>query len=341
MKRARSQRRPARPGRSIAAALAVGAAGLLACWPLPVAADSVAFSITDDRITESSGLARDVDRGWYWTVNDSGDRGRAFALRDDGSVAGTMNFRADPVDVEAVAMSGRRLYVADIGDNGRSRDRITVYFFDRPSAADLTVPYRAYDFRYPDGPHDAEALLVDRNDRLYVVTKEARGAVYAAPRLPSRARTNTLRRVADAPPFVTDGTFLPDERIALRTYTSVEILNRTFQTVGRAATPPQPQGESLTLSLDGRRLLVGSEGRQSTVHAVAIPQGVGKAPAPGASPPRMTPTPTPAPTPPAAEEEPAAPVQATGRQGTWMALGTAALLAAVAGVMVAAVGRQS
>ena len=81
------------------------------------AEDTVAFTIKDARITESSGLAVDPAGNVYWTVNDSGDRGVAYGIGLDGKVQGTLNFRAQPQDVEAVAVHEDRLYVADIGDN--------------------------------------------------------------------------------------------------------------------------------------------------------------------------------------------------------------------------------
>src|SRR3954452_11468538 len=69
----------------------------------PAHADTtVAFTITDSRITESSGLARDRDHGLYWTVNDSGDSATVYGLDPSGSVLGTVNFRAQVSDVEAV-----------------------------------------------------------------------------------------------------------------------------------------------------------------------------------------------------------------------------------------------
>ena len=150
--------------------------GLLAGFPITAAAaDEVAFTINDARITESSGLARDQQAGAYWTVNDSGDRGVAYGISPTGKVLGTLNYRAQPEDVEAVAVFEDRLYIADIGDNNEDRDFVTVYYFDNPRASGLTVSYRAWDFAYPDGPHDAETLLVNDKGRLYIVTKGAEG----------------------------------------------------------------------------------------------------------------------------------------------------------------------
>lgn len=314
----------------------LGALVLVGGVPLVAAAeDKVAFTITDSRITESSGLARDPDAAGYWTVNDSGSGPVAYALDPDGQVTGTLRYRADPVDVEAVAMYDGRLYVADIGDNGAERDAVTVYYFDDAAAGDQPVSYRSWDFRYPDGARDAETLLVDERGRLYIVTKGAEGGVYRAPLKPARTRVNVLDRVGDAPAAVTDGTFLPGgDRIALLTYGAVEVLDATsYERVGDAPIPAQSQPESLSVSLDGTSLLVGSEGERSVVYEVPVP-GAGSA----------TPTATPGGEPepdPEPSEETAEGEAATGqsRARTLLALGLAALVAIMAGSVVTMVKR--
>ena len=323
------------------------------------------FTIADPDIIESSGLATDADAERYWTVNDSGDAGIAYALDDQGETQGTLEFRVEPVDVEAVAFHQGRLYVADIGDNRARRDNVTVYFFDDAAPATEPVVYKAYDFSYPDGPHDAETLLVDGDGRLFIVTKGTQGGIYAAPSSPSRQGVNELERVGDAPAFVTDGTVLPDGRFALRTYVSVEIVDPdSYEVVARAATPAQKQGESITTTFDGKALLIGSEGKRSKVLRIDIPTGLDAAPTSSASPPdhrtqshresepdratsrRRRP---PARTPPASEDDVPEDTgaSATGRQGTLAALGLAAAIAIVAGSVVVLIrravegGRQS
>ena len=306
------------------------------------AADEVAFTIQDRRITESSGLATDFTDELYWTVNDSGDSGVGYAMDRDGGAEGTVRFLAKPVDIEAVAISDDVLYFGDIGDNRKRRDFVTVYSIANPEPDDETRSYRAYDFAYPDGPHDAETMLISPSGRFYFVTKEAKGGIYRAPRNPSRVGVNALRRVADAPAYVTDGVFMPDgEKIALRTYVSVEMLDAaSYAVTAQSTVPLQPQGESITIDLNEKDLLVGSEGVRSAVYRLPVPTTMGDAPTPSGSPPTATPTPTPTATATATPEpeEPSAPPEQVA--GTWVALGIAGALAVVAGAAAVVIRRH-
>lgn len=335
--------------RATRALAAMSALGLVWIGALPAQAEEVAFTISDERITESSGLAADPARGGYWTVNDSGDRGVAYALDASGDTTGTLEWQAEPTDIEALALANNTLYVGDIGDNQGSREFVTVFFFAEPSP-DGQRQYRAYDFRYPDGARDAEALLADASGRLFIVSKEEDGGIYAAPQEPSREGVNELTRVGDAPPFVTDGVFLADGRMALRTYVSVEVMDPAddYASGGRAALPAQPQGETIALDLEGDGLLVGSEGEGSEVLRVPVPDSIGDAPDPPASPgPEETPTPEPSAEPSGGDKksddkgsddsegaEAEADTEGRSRQGTWVAIGAAFAVAAAAAAVV-------
>lgn len=304
------------------------------------------FTIGDGQIANSAGLAADPARNVYWTANTSGPSGRAYALNTDGAVRGTFDFAAHPLDVEALAFAGGRLYVGDIGDTQANRDHITVFHFANPSPGATGGQYRSYDFSYPDGPKDAAAMLVDPQGRIFIVSKGKPGGIYAAPAQPSAAGVNRLTRVADAPAHVTDGTVLRDGRIALRTYQTVLILNpSTWQVSTRAELPHQPAGESITQSLDGSGLLVGSKGQRSVVDRVGIPTGRGDVPegtkdAPGAAKPTEDPK---------APEQPAKPTpepvedsgKSPGRNGTWVALGLALVASLIAAAIVGLRGRRN
>ena len=139
---------------------------------------------------------------------------------------------------------------------------------------DTTVEPQWYRFTYPDGPHDAEALLVGPDGRIMIATKAFSGArLYRAPKklVTADQGTNRLTALAEVPALVTDGAYLPDGRFVLRTYSSVYVYDRPGHEVASAVLPLQPQGESV--AADGDRLLVGSEGLRSQVLAVPIPGG--------------------------------------------------------------------
>lgn len=291
------------------------------------AAETVAFRITDRRITGVSGMAADPQANLYWMVNDSG--GVAYGVSRKGKVRGTLRYRADPVDVEAVALHQDRLYVADIGDNAEKRRNVTVYYFDQPRASGLTVSYRSWDFRYPDGAHHAQTLLVTPDGRLSIVTKGAKGGLYRAPNNPSASKTNTLTRVNDAPPFVSDGVVLPGGRqLALLSDNRVLVVDAQTgeQQASAPVTGPQ-RAESMALGLNGTSLLITTAGKKPTVVRIAVP---GASAGPSA-----------APQDPGGGEEADVPgLTATpNRRGTLLALGLAGLVAVVAGVVAGVVRR--
>jgi hypothetical protein len=244
------------------------------------------FTIRDQRLRESSGLAKSQKhQGIYWTVNDSGDSARVFGIDTFGKVKAVLTFKAQVRDVEAVAVDrDGTIYIADIGDNKLNRDMIEIYTIPEPDQlADGDVRYHRYDFTYPDGPHNAETLLVEPGtNQLYIVTKvdKGAGAIYAAPPAPSREGTNELTKLAPAPAGTfTDGTFLPDgQRVVLRTYTGVA-------TVAWGDTPTMiastevaaTQGESVAIGQTSNTVLVGSEGPNSAVYQVQVPAKAGAA----------------------------------------------------------------
>lgn len=297
--------------------------------PAPEVMTGPAFTIIDPRITESSGLASDPDNSVFWTVNDAVDRGVVYAVGVDGRTRGTVAFNADPVDVAALAYVNGRLYIADIGDSAGVRATIRVYVINAPTpGVDRGDDFTTYTFVYPDGPQDAEAILVDDAGRLRIVTKASAGGIYVAPRPLRAGGTNRLTRVADAPAWVTDATVLPSGDFALRTYLSLEVVEPDlYATEARSVLPFQPQGESLAVSLAGDALLIGTKGAQSRVLRVRIPTTI-QSEATG------VPTPPPVPRPTAASVVVEPPVEGVNRTGTLVALGLAVLMAIIAGAIV-------
>ncbi|HYU85926.1 MAG TPA: SdiA-regulated domain-containing protein [Kribbellaceae bacterium] len=238
------------------------------------------FTIDDERITESSGLARShKHKDIWWTINDSGDSARLFALDTEGKVVAELTYSAEVHDVEAIAVgTDDKIYVADIGDNVRDRKQVHVYVIREPEdLQDQKVKYRQYDFAYPDGPHNAEALLVEpQTNRMFIVTKEVpKSTIWSLPPKQelSRSDVNKLVKIADAPAIVTDGTFTPDgKRMILRDPVTMFVVGWPgAKPRFTAQLPLQPTGESLAMGPDDTSVLVGSEGKTSAVYQVAIP----------------------------------------------------------------------
>lgn len=246
----------------------------------------VLFRFADDDIGESSGL---VDLGSAMaTVNDSGNEPVVYVVDRRGRTVGRTRYAEDVTDPEAMAPAGpRHVWVADIGDNAEDRDDVTVYRVP-VGRGDRTVTAPSVRLRYPDMPHDAEALLVVRG-RFYVLTKAVTGsAVYAAPR-----RGGTLHYVARLPGLITDAALLPDGRHALvRGYADAQVVTVPgFRPLPGFVLPAQPQGEGISVGPHGR-VRVGSEGTHAAVWQVPLPDVVRRALAGRPTGARPTPVPT-------------------------------------------------
>ena len=240
------------------------------------------FSFADDAIFESSGL---VDRGdVVYTIDDSGDDAVVYGVDPGSGRTLSRTTYADSVeDVEALAPgAGGTVWAGDIGDNLHRRDDVSVYRVT-PDGGDQRAP--RYRLRYPDGPHDAETLLVHpRTGQVLVVSKSVfGGTVYAAPRRLDAGRDNRLRAFARVGGLVTDGTFFPDGRhVLLRTYGTASVYTfPAFELVGTVRLPAQPQGEGISVGTDGR-VLVSSEGVHSDVLRVRLPASLTASPVPSA-----------------------------------------------------------
>ena len=238
---------------------------------------SVVMSLSDPTIVESSGLARSTyARDVLWTHNDSGDGPVVYAVGKDGQTRATVTLGgAQALDWEDIASGPRhRVFVADIGDNAVDRSTVSVYRFREPrELASGELPSTRFDFRYEDGAHDAEALMVNpRTGRVFVVTKAADGAgIYRAPRSLSRDHVNVLRRIAPAPSTVTAGSFYPDANgFVLCNYSTAWIYRDFHHRKARMDKPSLRQGESLEVDRNGTGILMGSEGQDSPVYRVVV-----------------------------------------------------------------------
>ncbi|WP_028802834.1 hypothetical protein [Streptomyces sp. 142MFCol3.1] len=266
-------------------------AALVVVLSAPAVADSggdEGFTIKDPRITESSGLAAShLHPGVYWTHNDSDDGAYLYAVdsRTGRTVATvTMTGVGAPRDVEAISIGpDGDLYVGDIGDNlGGKWDHVWIYRLPEPKVLkDQTVRATQYVVKYADGPRNAEALMVHpKTGRVYIVDKnEDGGHLYEGPSRLSASGTNVFRPVAPVDLWATDAAFSPDGRqLAVRGYfggIAYEWNGGKIERQGRLNVPLQGQGESLTYSPDGSKLMYGSEGADSAVQPEDAPGSTG------------------------------------------------------------------
>jgi hypothetical protein len=291
------------PSADTAGAPSAATGGAQAAAP---ATPALLANLQSREVTESSGIvASRRNPGLFWTHNDSGDGPFVYAFDRRGSPRGVWRVEgARAEDWEDIACGpgpapGRPyLYAGDIGDNSARRAQVVVYRFPEPAVADsdaattratarATEPAETIRLKYPDGPHDAEALLVHpASGDIYVVTKSVGGAgVYKLSAADVTAGVNTLALVATlrGPDFfgtlITGGDISPDgRRVAFCDYAQGYELRlpdtaRDFDEVWRQRPAvvrlgERRQGEAVCYRLDGAALLATSEGVHPPLYEV-------------------------------------------------------------------------
>jgi hypothetical protein len=300
-------------GRRLTAGIPLGAALVLGlAVPAAAAGDAVAAAtppsvrcqITDARLAELSGLVAVGDQ--VLAMNDGGEQAVVHLVDAACQIVDVHSAPIDPYDPEDLALGADgTVWLADTGDNNLTRTTVALLAL-RPDGR--TGVYR---LTYPDGPHDAEALLLAPDGTPYLVTKEVLGAssVYrpAAPlvdggtvAMDKVASVNvTLTGTPGGPVgragqlLITGGAVSSDgTRLALRTYTDAyvwplvgsDVVTALAGEPVRLALPESPQGEAISFTADNTALLVASEGLPSDLTVVPLPAGTAAAAPPPAAP---------------------------------------------------------
>jgi len=270
----------------IAAFLAAAAA--LVAAQQPAAPEDAWVPLGDPSVTESSGLAAAPGGDVLWTIEDSGNAPALHAFSPAGESLGSWPVEGtDYGDWEdlgvapAFEWAGRRLVIADIGDNDKERPYVTLYFVPEPdlSTAGAVLFAERFDVLYPDGPRDAEAVLVHPlTGEALIATKQSwgRAEVYLVAPEP----WSPMVRVAavNGPGFgplgaITGGAVAADgSRVALLTYGGIAEWDvAPGQTLAEAlAGPPRilsrpdiGQTEAIAYSADGSMFYVTAEDEPS------------------------------------------------------------------------------
>jgi hypothetical protein len=262
----------------------------------PLARRSGTFQ--DPRLKESSGvIASHRLPGLLWTFNDSGNDPLLFFTDTTGAALGTIAIAgAFNVDWEALGRGkcgdSVCLVIGDTGDNSERRPEVRLYRVVEPdTSAGRRVGLRveALTVRYADRPHDVEALYVEPDGAVVLVTKGRRGGVLTF-RVPASAwtagRVATAIRIDSLPivPSMRSGRVVTDAaisgdgtRVAIRTYREVWFFRRDAAgtLVPDPGIPPcdvaglEPQGEGIDW-WDRRTLVLTSERAGISAGAITL-----------------------------------------------------------------------
>lgn len=242
-------------------------------------------------VDEASGIADSKSNpGSLWVQQDSGNPNDITLLSHDGvflksiSVATAFNRDWEDMALANGPVGGTNyIYLADIGDNSLAYSSYYIYRFAEPSVAATTVNNAdKISFQYPDGPHDAEAILVDNNTKdIYIITKQdnpSRVYKLAYPQSTSAINTATLSGSLSFS-GVTSGAVSPNgNEILVKTYSAIWLWKRnTSQTIEQslAGTPVaiayqfEPQGEAISFKNDNSGFFTLSE-KPSIIAAVNL-----------------------------------------------------------------------
>lgn len=289
---------------------------LSACAAPPLAAEA---RLGEPALSEASGLAlsrRDPDV--LWLHNDGGHSATLYALAADGRPLARYKVRGernrDWEDLASFRWRGQSwLLLADVGDNKARHKRATLHFFHepeqpgRPAKGGKKRKLKAVfsvDFRYPDGPRDAEAVAFDPlSESVLVLSKRDTPArLYALPLAALQAepkRTHTATALGPLPwagQLPALGSLLADPsrlvshgmatamdiaddglRAVVLGYQQAVLLRREpGQRWAEATRQPLPahrleQAEAIAFSADQRAVVLTSEGKNAPILRQPLP----------------------------------------------------------------------
>jgi hypothetical protein len=249
-----------------------------------------ALGTISDQLPELSGLAASQRHpGLIYTHNDSGDSARFFAMDETAAITAEIHLTgATAVDWEDISVGacpgGPCVYIGDTGDNKLVRDGYVIYRVIEPAVLPtdgsiISVDYQQFPFVYPDGPHNAETLLVHPvTGQVFIITKDkdisATVFEMPLPLVPDQQVTlvptaTLLISPVDGDGIATDGAFHPcGDRLLVRTTEFLFELRRApgdslvslfTSTPVKVPVADEPQGEGVTFALDGLHYFTSSE----------------------------------------------------------------------------------
>jgi hypothetical protein len=273
----------------------------------PVTGDSVDFEtvpklfpITPGIIDEASGLANSLNfNGYLWTLQDSGKPNSLYLISTDGkiikeyNVPGSLNHDWEDMASGPGPVDGTNyIYIGEIGNNNPPMTSSNI-IYRVPEITDMSGSFNQdklekITFTYPDGPRDAETLLLDPMTKdLFIVSKQlTQSEVYRLPYPQSTTEIITAEKVGNIPSvvFTTGGNVSFDgNEILIRNYTSVFYWQRkSGETIGQTlmrgpdkslVVAAEPQGEGISFDREAKGFYtLGEIGQASSVSLSYYPR---------------------------------------------------------------------
>jgi hypothetical protein len=224
-----------------------------------------------------------------WTHNDSGDKNRIFLTDSKASVKAeyllTGCTNRDWEDIATLTSpDGNYIYIAETGDNEMAYGNYLIYRLKEPKINESPKSIASKDidkirFRYEDGNHDAECLMIDPKTKdLYIISKrETKSRVYQLPYPQSFTEENVAKFVTELPfNYVTAGDISADgKQILIKNYAQVYFWQRSLsqnisQTLQKnpVSLPylVESQGEAIAWATNGLDYYTLSEGNYQPLY---------------------------------------------------------------------------
>ena len=246
-----------------------------------------------DDVREASGVALSrTHRDVLWTHNDSEGGNAIFAIDTEGNALARVELvGAHNRDWEDIAIAncpdggpgGDCVYVADIGDNRASREGVGIWIAPEPDpAAPQPVDAAFLRIHYPNGPRDAEALVVLDDGSVIIVSKGRENPISVYRSAPLEWPGDSAAPVqlelvqqlsdgpADLPQQVTGASLGDGGTLAVRSYARLQFYSLDGTALRPLLAEPfaldslaEPQGEGVALGRAGRVWLVSEAGPQA------------------------------------------------------------------------------
>jgi hypothetical protein len=248
---------------------------------LPFEPKPKSVNISPGMIDESSGIAQSNSTGHFlWVEQDSGNPTEIYRLGTDGiliskvTIKGITNRDWEDIVISKGPIAGTDyLYLAETGDNFSKHDFYQIYRFPEPQLTQDTVAVLdKITYKYEDGSHDAEAILVDHITKdIYIITKrDAKSMIFRLSYPQSVTEPNVAKLVAELPfnGVVSAGLSSNSKEIVIKTYTSIYYWNKgagediesTLTKAGqKLGYSLEPQGEAICFAYNGSGIFTLSE----------------------------------------------------------------------------------